>query len=152
MLKSIFCGMVLCLFANASISQVGSEFEGPYFGKVTRVVDGDNFEAKVEIWPTISATVSVRVRGFDAPEKFRPQCPQERLGAAEAEQDMVEILPIGTLIRLENVVEDSFAGRVIADAFRQGPDRGRTILELMINRGNVVRWTPSDGAVDWCNS
>jgi len=63
---------------------------------------------------------------------------------------MIEILPIGTRVRLENVEVDAFSGRVVADVLRQGTDRGRTIVELMMNRGNVVLWTPDQPNIEWC--
>jgi micrococcal nuclease len=139
----------IILIGTASLAQ-DHGFNGPYFGVVERGVDGDNFEAKVEIWPTISSTVSVRIRGIDAPELFRPECLQEALGAADALGDMIEILPIGTRVRLENVEAAAFSGSVVANILRQGTDRGRTIVELMMNRGNVVLWTPDQPNIEWC--
>ncbi|MGC1487199.1 MAG: thermonuclease family protein [Albidovulum sp.] len=127
------------------------EFPGPYFGEVIRVIDGDTFEAKIEIWPTISATVSVRLKGVDAPELRRSECPQERLGAAEAKDAMEDILPMGTRVRLENVEKDAFAGRVVADVFKQGEVRGSTLTTLMIRRAMVLPWVPGDPDIDWCN-
>ncbi len=139
----------------AAIARVGvtraEEFPGPYFGEVTRVIDGDTFEANVEIWPTISATVSVRLRGVDAPEIRRPKCPQESLGAKMAQEAMTDILSAGTRVRLENVENDSFAGRVVADVLRQGDERGRTLTELMRNReAPLCPWVPGQPDIDWC--
>ncbi|MGB3554695.1 MAG: hypothetical protein WBA25_08655 [Jannaschia sp.] len=115
------------------------------------MIDGDNFEANVKIWPTISSTVSVRIRGLDAPELFRPDCPQEKLGAQEALADLEDLLPEGTLVRLEQVAADAFSGRVLAVVFRQGPERGRTLQELLHNRGIVQNWAPGEPAIDWCS-
>ena len=145
----------LVAFPIATLLTFGSaqadDFAGPYYGEVLRVIDGDNFEAKVDIWPTVSATVSVRIKGIDAPELFRPSCPQEKLGAMEARDDLESLLPPGTLVRLEEVQADDFSGRVVAVAYRQGPDRGRTLVELLLNRGNVVAWEPGQADVDWCS-
>lgn len=128
-------------------------FSGPYYGTVSRVIDGDNFEATVELWPTTSATVSVRIKGIDAPELFRPKCAQERLGAIEAKSDLEELLLTDeTEIRLQEVEADSFSGRVLAVVFRQKEERGRTLSELMLNRGNVVVWTGDGDDVDWCEN
>jgi endonuclease YncB( thermonuclease family) len=132
---------------SSALSQV---FEGPYYGQVVRVIDGDNFEATVELGPTISATISVRIRDIDAPELFRPRCPQERLGAIKAKDDLEYPLPAGTEIRLEDVEADSFSGRVLAVAFRQGDERGRKLEDLMLNRGTVVGWSGVGEAFDWC--
>lgn len=141
------------LILAASVGPIAARadrFDGPYFGVVERVIDGDTFEATVEVWPNLSATVSVRISGIDAPELFRPQCPQERLGAQAAKEALQEIAPAGTAIRLEDVELGSFAGRVIAVAYRQGESRGRTLVELLSNRGVVEEWTSGDADVDWC--
>jgi micrococcal nuclease len=126
-------------------------FSGPYFGEVIRVIDGDTLEAKVELWPTISATVSVRLKGVDAPELTRPECAPEALGAKAAKEAMDEVLQPGTRIRLEAVEEDSFSGRVVADAFRQGDERGRTLVELLKRRGAICPWKPGQPDIDWCS-
>jgi micrococcal nuclease len=128
------------------------EFPGPYYGEVIRVIDGDTFEAKVEIWPSLSSTVSVRLKGIDAPELRRWKCEQEKLDADDAKAKMEEILPVGTRVRLEDVESDSFAGRVVAEVLRQGDERGRTLIELLLNReAAVCPWMPSQPDVDWCS-
>ncbi len=134
----------------ATTATFAEEFAGPYFGEVVRVIDGDNFEAKIEIWPTISSTVSVRIAGIDAPELFRPQCPQEALGARAAKEALRELIPPKTEVRLEHVEADSFSGRVLAVVYRQKLERGRTLTELLLNRDVVELWTPGDPDIDWC--
>ena len=144
--KTIF--FLWCFLASPAAA---TDFPGPYFGDVIRVIDGDTFEAKVEIWPTISATVNVRLKGIDAPELNRSKCPQEKIGAMDARDAMVEIIPPGTQVRLENVENGSFAGRVIADVFRQVDVRGRTLIELLRNRdAPVCPWIPGQPDIDWC--
>jgi hypothetical protein len=63
---------------------------------------------------------------------------------------MKKILPFGTRVRLKNDKADEFSGRVIANVLRQGTDRGRTIVELMMNRGNVVLLTPDQPNIELC--
>lgn len=125
-------------------------FEGPYFGEVVRIVDGDNFIARVDIWPTIKSEVSIRIRGIDAPEIFRPSCEQERYLGDRAKAALSDELPVGQIVRLEDVHSDAFAGRVIASVFRQNEVRGTPIDEQMIRSEYVARWVPGDAERDWC--
>lgn len=125
-------------------------YEGPYFGTVTQIVDGDTFEADIQIWPTISATVSVRFRGIDAPELSRAACVQERLGAAEARDALTVELPVGAPVRLERVEEGSFAGRVIADVYRPNQERKSNVGNILLRHNFFEVWYPSDPAIDWC--
>lgn len=135
--------------ASSAEAQV-PEYAGPYFGTVTRVIDGDTFEADVRIWPTITARVSVRLNGFDAPELFRPACEEERLQATLALAAMRDLLPAGQGIVLENVAPDSFAGRVVADVHRVA-NVNKVGLALLLARREAVRpWDPGDPAIDWC--
>lgn len=144
-----FCATNLLAFLGASTSFADS-FPGPYFGEVVGIVDGDNFEARIDIWPTISATVSVRIRGIDAPEIFRPECEEERENAKKAKAVLEKLIPIGTSVRLEDVQADSFSGRVVATAYRQREERGRTLVELLLNRGVVVPWNVDEPKPVWC--
>ncbi|MBY6153174.1 hypothetical protein KUV47_08130 [Vannielia litorea] len=126
-------------------------FDGPYFGTVLRVIDGDTFEAEVSIWPTIKAIVSVRLRGIDAPELHRPECEQEGNLALRAKSLLEQEIPTGTLIRLEDVKADSFFPRVVATAFRQNEVRGTPVDTQMLRTNYVAAWVPGDEAIDWCS-
>src|SRR5688500_17296733 len=39
-----------------------------YPAEVLRVLDGDTFEARVQLWPGLAITTRVRLRGIDTPE------------------------------------------------------------------------------------
>ena len=39
-----------------------------YPAEVTRVIDGDTFEARVRVWPGLEVNTKVRLRNVDAPE------------------------------------------------------------------------------------
>ena len=125
-------------------------FEGPYPGEVVRIIDGDTFEANVKIWPTVSTTVSVRIRGIDAPETHRPACDEEAFKGDRARAELTERLPVGEPIELENVVADSFAGRVIADVMKQNERRVSNVGTLMARSQYVVEWVPGGEEKDWC--
>ena len=125
-------------------------FPGPYFGEVVRVIDGDTFEARIEIWPTVSATVAVRLRGFDAPEIFRPACEEERYQGTLAKAAMEEVLPPGQAIALMQVGPDSFAGRVVADVHRLANVNLYSLDILLSNRDVIRPWNPDDPPINWC--
>ena len=49
-----------------------------YKAKLIRVVDGDTIDAAVDVGFGITVTQRFRVDGYDAPEIYKPSCPQER--------------------------------------------------------------------------
>jgi endonuclease YncB( thermonuclease family) len=127
-------------------------FDGPYFGEVTRVIDGDTFEARVDIWPDISATVSVRLRGVDAPEIHRPECDNEDYQGQRAFEALQHELPVGQRIRLQQVSAGSFSGRIIANVDRMAPQRGAPVQSLAALRDYLIDYeNGGDVPNPWCN-
>jgi len=107
---------------------------GPLSAHVTRIIDGDTFEARIAIWFGQEKTVLVRLRGADAPE-MRSRCESERQLAQEAQAVLAGFLEHGR-VTLTALSVDKYAGRVVADASalqggrrspgsRPGPDRRR---------------------------
>jgi endonuclease YncB( thermonuclease family) len=141
--------LALCIAISATPAVAGEVFPGPYAGEVVRIIDGDTFEARIEIWPNVEAVVSVRIRGFDAPELFRPSCEEERLQAALAKSTLEELLPSGQEISLVDVEEDSFSGRVISDVERVAATNA-VDLGILLERRGFVRWEPGDPEINWC--
>jgi len=132
------------------MSAQAPEFAGPYTGQVVRVIDGDTFEARVDIWPGHSVIVSVRVRDVDAPELFRPGCEEERLQARLALAQMEDLLPEGQIVTLSNVGPDSFFGRIVADVDRRADERDFSLTVLMERRGMVVPYERDSDQNPWC--
>lgn len=81
--------------------------------QVLRVVDGDTFVGRVQIWPEIELTTRVRLRGIDAPE-LEASCVQERQQAEAARAALRKLLGDGA-ITIFNIGPDKYAGRVVAD-------------------------------------
>jgi endonuclease YncB( thermonuclease family) len=112
---------------------------------VLRVVDGDTFVARAEIWPDLEVTVAVRVAEIDAPELVA-SCPRER-ELAIAARDLLarELLPHRSVL-LTRIVHDKYAGRVVAKVWL--PD-GRAAGVPLIEAGlAVAHGQPRD----WCAS
>jgi endonuclease YncB( thermonuclease family) len=82
--------------------------------EVLRVIDGDTFEARVHLWPGLSITTRVRLRGIDTPE-MRGRCMDERVRAEQARDALRGILDQGE-VAIARVTLDKYGGRVLADA------------------------------------
>jgi micrococcal nuclease len=136
-------------FATPVLSQQVPKPYSEYYGTVERVVDGDTFVVRIDLWPGLQATYSVRARGIEAPELRGANCPQEKLWAVEARAQAEKLYPIGSTVRIENVELDSF-GRAVADVRRWVSDRWKYLAEEMTERDMAVIWMPNDPDVDWC--
>ncbi|MEJ6389516.1 thermonuclease family protein [Gymnodinialimonas ulvae] len=143
--------LMSALFGHPPLSAQAEEFEGPFFGEVLRVIDGDTFDARVNIWPDVTTEVSIRIRGIDAPEMHRSEdCEEEAYYGSLARLELEDMLPNGTEVRLEYIEPGSFSGRFIADVLRRNTERGSRIDTMMMRTDYVVPWSPGDDAVDWC--
>lgn len=150
--KIAFAPLVVAVWLGVAPVASGQVFPGPYSGTVSNVVDGDTFEAQVEIWPNVVATVSVRVRGIDAPETRGHACEEEARFSDEAtavlEQELYEANPEGR-IELDNVEDDVWSGRIVADVYRPNVERRTPLKEQLLRRETVVEWTPGMDDVPW---
>jgi micrococcal nuclease len=142
----LICAVVLTLVAGISSSQAdGTVVSGPVQASVLRVIDGDTFEARAEIWPDIEVTVAVRLAGIDAPE-LHAACPRERELAAAAQALLArELLAAGDVL-LAHVAHDKYAGRVLAEV-RLADGRSAALLLL-----GAKLAAPYGQAHDWCAS
>ena len=118
--------------------------EGPVAAEVVRVIDGDTLKLKVHIWLGQTVEVDMRVAGIDAPE-LRGKCPSERALAQEA-RDYLASLVGGRAIRIAQIRNDKYGGRVIADVSE--PEVG-DIASAMIARG-LARAYDGGKRDPWC--
>jgi endonuclease YncB( thermonuclease family) len=54
-----------------------------YPAEVVRIIDGDTFQVRVQVWPGLSVDAKVRLRGIDAPE-LHARCADEYAKAQAA--------------------------------------------------------------------
>jgi endonuclease YncB( thermonuclease family) len=113
--------------------------------EVTRVLDGDTFEARVHLWPGLDITTRVRLRGIDAPE-LKARCGEERIKAEVARDALSAILDQGE-VGISRVTLDKYGGRVVADAStRATPDISSALLSVGAARrysgGHRDGWCP----------
>ena len=113
--------------------------------EVLRVVDGDTFEARVNLWPGLDITTRVRLRGIDAPE-MKARCGEERNKAEAARDALRAILDQGE-VGIAQVSLDKYGGRVLASAStRATPDVSAALLNAGMGRsysgGQRNSWCP----------
>ena len=113
--------------------------------EVLRVLDGDTFEARVNLWPGLDTTTRVRLRGIDAPE-LKARCNDERVKAEAAREALRSILNQGE-VGISNVTLDKYGGRVVADAStRATPNVSSALLSVGAARrysgGHRDGWCP----------
>jgi endonuclease YncB( thermonuclease family) len=112
--------------------------------EIVRVIDGDTFEARVNLWPGLDVTTRVRLRGIDAPE-MKARCSDERV-RAEAARDALRVLLDQGEVGIAHVTLDKYGGRVVADASTAAtPDVSAALLDA----GHARRYAGGhrDG---WC--
>jgi endonuclease YncB( thermonuclease family) len=122
-----------------------AEIRAAYPAEVLRIIDGDTFEARINLWPGLATTTRVRLRGVDAPE-LKARCNGERLKAEAAHDKLRSILDQGE-VGISRVMLDKYGGRVVADASTQAtPD----IAAALIDAG-VVRRYGGGYREGWCD-
>jgi endonuclease YncB( thermonuclease family) len=133
----------LCL-AAATAALAAEEVAGPVTARLLAVIDGDTVRARAHVWLGIEITVDVRIRGIDAPE-VHGKCPSEKVMATMATDRLRQSLA-SPVLRLSNIGEDKYFGRVVADVANA---EGSDIAAVMLASG-LVR--PYDGGSrgDWC--
>jgi endonuclease YncB( thermonuclease family) len=100
--------------------------KGPIPVSVVRVVDGDTFLARAEVWLGQEITVLVRIRGIDAPE-MKARCASERV-AANAALDQLAAILANQQVELRNISGEKYFGRVLADVVVEDNQNPATLL------------------------
>ncbi len=78
------------------------------------MIDGDSFIARIEVWPKIEITATIRLAGIDTPE-IRGRCDKEKELAQKAKTFTREWLSVAPL-SLANIKQGKYANRYIATA------------------------------------
>jgi endonuclease YncB( thermonuclease family) len=116
-----------------------------YPAEILQVLDGDTFEARVLLWPGLSVTTRVRLRGIDAPE-LKARCPEERDFAFAARGALQAVLGEGA-VGIANVTLDKYGGRVLADV---STTNTTNVSQALLSAGHARRYDGGrrDG---WCD-
>lgn len=132
------------VLAAVQPSLAGETIAGPVEARMLKVIDGDSVLAEARIWPGHAVTVSVRVRGVDAPE-LRGRCRREKAAARRARDSLAGFLEGGRLM-LTNISGGKYYGRVLADLAR--PD-GKAVSAFLLENG-LARPYGGGRRQDWC--
>lgn len=122
-------GCVLTLLLCASVSQAAD-----YSWPVVRVVDGDTVkvDASADI-PLELASIAVRLRGVDTPEKgWRAKCETEKRAGTVATNFTKDAINKSRAIIIRNPTWGKYGGRVIADIILDE----RSLSALLIQTGH----------------
>jgi endonuclease YncB( thermonuclease family) len=143
MIRRLITLVCLC-FVAAWPAAASDTVAGPVRADVVRVVDGDTIEVSAHLWVSLRLSTRVRIRGIDTPE-MRGDCPEEKALAAAARDRLAELA--GPSIRITNIEDDKYGGRVVADATAtDGSD-----LAVAMIASNLARTYNGEGArADWC--
>ncbi len=117
---------------------------GPIRAEVLKIVDGDTIRVRAMIWVDQSVEVSVRLRGVDAPELFRPKCPAEKALAYAAKAAVAASAPVGSTVNLTGITRDKYGGRVVASVVT---DDGETLAERLLAQGQGIAY---GAPKPWC--
>lgn len=137
--------LALSTVASALLSPASAEevFSGPVPASVVRALDGDTLEVQAHVWLGLELTQHVRIRGIDAPE-LHSTCAMERQMAETARDHLAALA--GDSIRLEQISNDKYGGRVDADVVNAA---GTDLKQAMIAAG-LVRSYDGGSRRDWC--
>ena len=115
-----------------------------YPAEVVRIIDGDTFQARVQVWPGLSVDTKVRLRGVDAPE-LHARCADEYAKAQAARAALETMLAAGG-VTISRVGIDKYGGRVdAAVATRDTADVSAALLN-----GGWARSYDGGRRGSWC--
>jgi endonuclease YncB( thermonuclease family) len=128
----------------AEISSGISQARLVYPAEVVRVIDGDTFEARVQVWPGVAIDTKVRLRDIDAPE-LRARCDDERVRAEAARAALTTLLADGG-VAISRVGIDKYGGRVDAAV----STRSTVDVSAALFNGGFARRYDGGRRGSWC--
>ena len=135
----------VAFFATSASAQT---IKGPVSATVVRVIDGDTLIVDASVWPNIVVRrISVRVDGIDTPER-RGKCEAEKQLAESAKLMMGDLFAPGSAVKLRNVRNGKFAGRVLADV---SSDLAGDWAQTITAAGLAVEYHGKGEKNDWCS-
>jgi len=103
-----------------------------YNAHITRVIDGDTFEANIDLGFNVSFKATLRLKGVDTPETWRPSCDAERKHG-EAATRFVETIILGQKVKIiTHKAGAGIYGRYTAEVYIED---GRCLSDMLIEGG-----------------
>ena len=115
---------------------------------VTGAYDGDTLYVEADVWPNLTWTGSVRVVGVDTPE-IRGKCELEKAMAVLA-RDFVRTLLVDKFVRLMEVANDKYGGRVLARVYFLENETWIDLADRLI-QNNLGRAYDGGTRLGWCD-
>lgn len=101
---------------------------------VDYIFDGDTFAGVVHISDDIDVDVRVRLINIDTPE-IHGMCDSETRMALRARDRLAELIPTHTRIKLTEIQDDKYLGRIDARVFdADGRDVGNILIQEKLAR------------------
>lgn len=141
-MKFILTIFILIIFIPPAIAK--ETLHGPIQAEVIRVIDGDTFDVRAQIWIGQYIETRVRLNGLDTPE-LRGKCQSEKIKAQNAKAAL-ESLILNKHVYLDDIHGGKYAGRVIANA---KTDQGFDLSNRLIEQG-LARPYHGDKRDSWC--
>lgn len=116
----------LLISLTPGASRAEEVLAGPIEARLLRVIDGDTLLVRARVWLDIEVVTRVRLRDVNAPE-LRARSGEER-ARAEAARAFVASLAEGASLRLSEIGQDKYGGRVVARVSVDGADLGAALL------------------------
>ena len=113
---------------------------------VTYIVDGDTFYANVLMDDDIKVRTSVRILGIDTPE-MNGRCKSETDAAKRAKKRLAQLLPIGSVVELNNIKDDKYLGRIDANVSLSD---GRNVGKILIKEKLARVYKGAGKRAPWC--
>lgn len=135
----------LCLLTLAFLSSIAQAEVYNY--QITRVVDGDTVEIKVDWLPKeLGNKLKIRIYGVDTPEKgSRAKCALEAKLGEEATKFTVDAIYNASNLGVTIKEWDKFGGRVLGDVLIDG----KSLRALLIEQGYAREYFGSVKK-SWC--
>jgi endonuclease YncB( thermonuclease family) len=127
-LRNAFAGLALAALALLPAAPVRGQdvLAGPVEATLLRVVDGDTLLVRARVWLDLEVITRVRLRDVNAPE-LRSRDEDER-ARAQAARAFVATFTEGAMLRLSEIGQDKYGGRVVARVAVDGADLGAALL------------------------
>lgn len=130
--------------ALPAMAQAADILAGPVAASVVEVIDGDTISVTATVWIGLEMSSHVRIRGIDTPE-LHSSCASEKAMALSAKARLAAL--VGDSIRLANISQDKFGGRVDADVVTAA---GVDLKAAMLKTGLAHPYDGKGARADWC--
>ena len=144
----LFNSVIFTLTLLVSVVWFMAARANPYDYPITRIIDGDTVEFKVDFLPKeFKPYLSLRILGVDTPEKIpRAQCMEENMKSLNAKLFTEQEISNATKKQIIINSWDKYGGRVLGDVILDGV----LLSKKLIDKGYAV---PYNGGTkkSWCH-